>query len=74
MIHLLLQVVQVHQGTVDSYLENVIMESVDNTADVQARAEIYDLATKINNVAYDMEDKWVLATLVQKSLWLVDYK
>ena len=57
MIHLLLQVVQVHQGTVDSYLENVIMESVDNTADVQARAEIYDLATKINNVAYDMEDK-----------------
>ena len=74
MIHLLLQVVQVHQGTVDSYLENVIMESVDNTADVQARAEIYDLATKINNVAYDMEDKWVLATLVEKSLWLVDYK
>ena len=70
----MLQVVQVHQGTVDSYLENVIMESVDNTADVQARAEIYDLATKINNVAYDMEDKWVLATLVQKSLWLVDYK
>ena len=70
----MLQVVQVHQGTVDSYLENVIMESVDNTADVQARAEIYDLATKINNVAYDMEDKWVLATLVEKSLWLVDYK
>lgn len=41
----------------DSYLESVILESVDDTADAQARAEIYDLAEKINNVAYEMEDK-----------------
>lgn len=51
------QVVNVHQNTVDSYLETIILDSVDNTADAQARFEISELATKINDIAYDMEDK-----------------
>lgn len=51
------QVVNVHQNTVDSYLESIVLDSVDNTADAQARFEISELAMKINDVAYDMEDK-----------------
>ena len=54
---LLLQVVKVHQNTVDGYLEDIIMNSVDITADEQAREEIKQLAEKINDVAYEMEDK-----------------
>ncbi len=46
-----------HQSTVDSYLEDIIMDSVDATADQQAREEIQQLAEKINDVAYEMEDK-----------------
>lgn len=51
------QVVRVHQKSVDSYLENIILESIDRTAESQARLEISDLAEKINDVAYEMEDK-----------------
>ena len=32
------------------------MTSVDQTADKQARTEIRELATKINDVAYEMEN------------------
>ena len=46
-----------HQNTVDNYLEDIIMHSVDMTADGQAREEIKELAEKINDVAYEMEDK-----------------
>ena len=51
------QVVKVHQNSVDNYLEDIIMHSVDMTADGQAREEIKELAEKINDVAYEMEDK-----------------
>lgn len=33
------------------------MGSVDNTADLQARSEIMETADKINDIAYDIEDK-----------------
>ena len=46
-----------HQNSVDNYLEDIIMNSVDMTADEQAREEIKELAEKINDVAYEMEDK-----------------
>ena len=55
--HCYLQVVKVHQTTVDTYLENIILDSVDMTADAQARMEVMDMAERINDVAYEMEDK-----------------
>ena len=56
-VDLIVQVVKVHQNTVDGYLEDIIMNSVDITADEQAREEIKELAEKINDIAYEMEDK-----------------
>ena len=41
----------------DTYLENIILDSVDMTADAQARMEVMDMAERINDVAYEMEDK-----------------
>ena len=52
-----LKVVKVHQNTVDVYLEDVIMSAVDATSDMQARQEIQEMAIKINDIAYVMEDK-----------------
>ncbi len=51
------QLIKVHQNTVDTYLEDVIMNSVDLTADEQARLEIKEQADKINDIAYEIEDK-----------------
>ena len=45
-----------HQTTVDTYLENIISGSIDNTADAQARGEIQKQAEAINNLAYQVED------------------
>ncbi|XP_030012745.1 cilia- and flagella-associated protein 91 isoform X3 [Sphaeramia orbicularis] len=50
------QVVQVHQETVDLYLEDIILGTVEQTADQQARQEIHTLAKEVNDVAYAMED------------------
>nr|XP_039249050.1 cilia- and flagella-associated protein 91-like [Styela clava]XP_039249051.1 cilia- and flagella-associated protein 91-like [Styela clava] len=54
------QVLKVHQSTVDTYLEDIIMDAVDSTADEQARQEIQQHADKINDVAYDLEDRRTL--------------
>ena len=51
------QLLKIHQTTVDTYLEDIIMTSVDDTADEQARDEIRALADKINDVAYEMEER-----------------
>ncbi|KAK7106474.1 cilia- and flagella-associated protein 91-like isoform X2 [Littorina saxatilis] len=51
------QVVKVHQCTVDTYLEDIILGSVDKTADTQARQEIHQQADQINDVAHEIEDK-----------------
>ena len=53
----LLQVVKVHQSTVDTYLEDIILASVDKTADLQAREEIRTLADTINDIAHDAENR-----------------
>lgn len=50
------QVVKVHQRSVDTYLEDIILGSIDKTADEQARGEIMDQAEKINDVAYEIEE------------------
>lgn len=53
----MLQVVKVHQRSVDTYLEDIILGSIDKTADEQARGEIMDQAEKINDVAYEIEER-----------------
>uniref|UniRef100_A0A671W4K8 Cilia- and flagella-associated protein 91 n=1 Tax=Sparus aurata TaxID=8175 RepID=A0A671W4K8_SPAAU len=50
------QVVQVHQETVDLYLEDVILETLEQTADQQAREEIRRRAKEVNDIAYAMEE------------------
>ena len=49
--------VKVHQDTVDTYLEDIILSSIDKTADSQARTEVQELANTINDIAYELEDK-----------------
>ncbi|KAE8299214.1 Cilia- and flagella-associated protein 91 [Larimichthys crocea] len=50
------QVVQVHQETVDLYLEDVILGTMEQTADQQAREEIHRQAQEVNDIAYAMEE------------------
>uniref|UniRef100_A0A8C5PYG4 Cilia- and flagella-associated protein 91 n=1 Tax=Leptobrachium leishanense TaxID=445787 RepID=A0A8C5PYG4_9ANUR len=49
------QVVNVHQSTVDSYLEEIILSATEQTADEQARLEIQRKAKEINDIAYEIE-------------------
>lgn len=51
------QMMHVHQGTVDTYLEDVILQSVERTADQQAREEIQKQADTINEIAHQFEHK-----------------
>lgn len=45
----------VHQETVEAYLTNIITGALEITAEEQARAEVEEMAAKINQVAYEME-------------------
>ncbi|NXG34122.1 CFA91 protein, partial [Dromaius novaehollandiae] len=54
------QVIKVHQSTVDSYLEDIILSSMENTAEEQAREEIQRMAVEINDIAYEMENRYAL--------------
>ncbi|XP_071958133.1 cilia- and flagella-associated protein 91-like isoform X2 [Antedon mediterranea] len=51
------QVIKVHQNSVDTYLEDIIMGSIEQTASEHARNEIQEMAEQINQVAYEMEDR-----------------
>ncbi|CAK8694852.1 unnamed protein product [Clavelina lepadiformis] len=51
------QLMKVHQSTVDTYLEDIVMNAVDGTADEQARQEIQEHADRINDIAYEIEDR-----------------
>lgn len=53
------QVVKVHQSTISSYLEDIILNTEANTAEEQARAEIEKMAQEINDIAYEMENRYV---------------
>jgi hypothetical protein len=46
------QTVRVHSGTVDSFLEDVILSSVEQTADQEAREEVQRQADTINTIAH----------------------
>ena len=54
-----MQVIKVHQSTVTSYLEDIILNTEENTAEEQARAEIEKMAEEINDIAYEMESRCV---------------
>ncbi|TNN59291.1 Protein MAATS1 [Liparis tanakae] len=51
------QVVQVHQETVDLYLEDIVLETLEQKADKQAREEIHRRAKEVNDIAYAMEER-----------------
>lgn len=47
---------KVHQATVDLYLEDVIVDNINQTAEAQAREEIHHMAEELNNITYAMEE------------------
>ncbi|XP_037014720.2 cilia- and flagella-associated protein 91 isoform X2 [Artibeus jamaicensis] len=51
------EVVKVHQSTITSYLEDIILNTEENTAEEQARGEIEKMAKEINDIAYEMESR-----------------
>lgn len=51
--------VKVHQSTITSYLEDIILNTEENTAEEQARAEIEKMAKEINDIAYEMESRYI---------------
>ncbi|NXU58844.1 CFA91 protein, partial [Turnix velox] len=53
-------VVKMQRGTVESYLEDIILNSMENTAEEQAREEIQRMAVEINDIAYEMESRYVI--------------
>ncbi|KAM6934028.1 cilia- and flagella-associated protein 91 [Xenentodon cancila] len=50
------QVVQVHQESVDMYLEDIILGTLHQVADQQAREEIHRRAKELNDIADTMEE------------------
>ena len=53
------QMMRVHQGTVDTYLEDIILQSLEGTADEQAREEIRQQADDINKIAHEFNHTYV---------------
>lgn len=51
------QMLKAQQDCVDTYLEDCIMNTQEELADNQARGEIQEKANKINDVAYELENK-----------------
>ncbi|XP_072541115.1 cilia- and flagella-associated protein 91 isoform X2 [Salminus brasiliensis] len=50
------QVMKVHQATVDLYLEDMILGTIEQTAEAQAREEIHRRAQELNDITYAMEE------------------
>ena len=65
------QVIKVHQTSVDTYLESVILGSLDDTSDIQARKEIEEMADKINDVAYAVEEKYIYTCFISHTLFIL---
>ncbi|NXG04335.1 CFA91 protein, partial [Sakesphorus luctuosus] len=53
-------VVKVQHKTIDTYLEDVILSSMERTAEEQAREEVQRRAIEINDLAYEMESRYVI--------------
>merc|ERR1719499_2564063 len=50
------QMMKVHQNSVNSYLEDVILEAVEDTAKERARGEVQEMAKSINDIAHEREN------------------
>jgi hypothetical protein len=53
---------------VETYLQDCILESIDKVADENAREEVKTMANKINDIAYEYEEKQVLCFIESKIL------
>ncbi|KAJ3591868.1 hypothetical protein NHX12_006999, partial [Muraenolepis orangiensis] len=51
-----IHVVTVHQASVALYLEDIVLASVEQTAELQAREEVRRIAREVNHIAYAMEE------------------
>ena len=51
------QIISVHQETVESYLEDIIIQASDETAHIQARQSVTDYAEKLNQIVDDLAAK-----------------
>ena len=51
------QLLKTQQSSVETYLEDCILESINKVANDKAREEINDMTLKINEVAYELEEK-----------------
>ncbi|NXI46643.1 CFA91 protein, partial [Galbula dea] len=71
-LNVMFQVVKVHQSTIDSYLEDIILSSMENTAEEQAREEIQRMAVEINDIAYEMESRYVIKWHIRG--WLQQFR
>lgn len=60
-----LQVVKVHQSTVDAYLEDIVSTAIDRTANAQARQDVQQMAAVINDAAYDAEQRSILPLYIR---------
>eukprot|EP00043_Microstomoeca_roanoka_P018389 m.196333 g.196333 ORF g.196333 m.196333 type:complete len:742 (-) comp16816_c5_seq1:276-2501(-) len=56
------QIMNVHRSTIESYLEDIILETEDEVADEQARTVVRDRVEKINKVADEMHESGFDAT------------
>ena len=66
------QMMRVHQGSVDTYLEDVVLSSMQTTADQQAREDIARKAEIINQVAAQFVHTCVAPIFVYISLPRLD--
>ncbi|XP_028846254.1 cilia- and flagella-associated protein 91 [Denticeps clupeoides] len=57
------QVMNVHQDTVELYLNEIILGTIEQTADSQARVEIQRMAEEVNNIAYAIEERYSRTSL-----------
>ena len=51
------QLMSVHQGTVDSYLQNIVVNTIDNTSSLQAYQEAKLKADTLNKFIDKMEER-----------------
>jgi len=63
------QTMNVHQQTIDSYLEDIVIESLSLTSSQKARAQVRELASKMNVMLDDLQsasDRCVLRDFFYK--------
>ncbi|NXK38934.1 CFA91 protein, partial [Piprites chloris] len=46
--------------TIDTYLEDIILSSMERAAEEQAREEVQRKAIEINDIAYELESRYVI--------------